>query len=200
MADRWDDSVDFKEDVADVPVGEPNVPVGESPDADAVEGEDRVRQALLAAIKTVAAALVIVVALGAGAMIVLKTTNLEPDRIYIKEPPTTSTSTSPSATSRSRAWECVDSQGTLRYSDGEVVYGDSRCVSVLDQGGSAPRKSGAESTPTSEEEESEDPTEDTSEVVVPTPPSTVPTVPSVAPEPTAPQSPAPPPVEVPEGD
>lgn len=191
MADQWDDSVDFKEEVADVPVNE-------YPDADAVEGEDRVRQALLAAIKTVAAALVIVIALGAGAMIVLKTTNLEPDRIYIKEPPTTSTSTSPSATSRSRTWECVDSQGTLRYSDGEVVYGDSRCVSVLDQGGSAPRKSDAKSTPTSEEEESEDPTEDTSDVVVPTPPSTVPTVPSVVPEPTTPQSPAPPPVEAPE--
>lgn len=193
MADQWDDSVDFEEEVADVPVDE-------HPDVDAVEGEDRVRQALLAAIKTVAAALVIVVALGAGAMIVLKTTNLEPDRIYIKEPPTTSTSTSPSATSRSRTWECVDSQGTLRYSDGEVVYGDSRCVSVLDQGGSAPTKSDAESTPTSEEEESEDLAEDTSEVVVPTSPSAVPTVPSVVPEPTTPQSPAPPPVEVPEGD
>lgn len=193
MADQWDDSVDFEEEVADVPVDE-------YPDVDAVEGEDRVRQALLAAIKTVAAALVIVVALGAGAMIVLKTTNLEPDRIYIKEPPTTSTSTSPSATSRSRTWECVDSQGTLRYSDGEVVYGDSRCVSVLDQGGSTPTKSGAESTPTSEEEESEDPVEDTSEVVVPSLPRPVPTVPSVVPEPTTPQSPAPPPVEVPEGD
>lgn len=193
MADQWDDSVDFEKEVADVPVDE-------YPDADAVEGEDRVRQALLAAIKTVAAALVIVIALGAGAMIVLKTTNLEPDRIYIKEPPTTSTSTSPSATSRSRTWECVDSRGTLRYSDGEVVYGDSRCVSVLDQGGSTPTKSSAESTPTSEEEESEDPTEDTSEVVVPTSPSAVPTVPSVVPEPTTPQSPAPPPVGVPEGD
>lgn len=193
MADQWDDSVDFEKEVADVPIDE-------YPDFDAVEGEDRVRRALLAAIKTVAAALVIVIALGAGAMIVLKTTNLEPDRIYIKESPTTSTSTSPSATSRSRTWECVDSQGTLRYSDGEVVYGDSRCVSVWDQGGSAPTKSDAESTPTSEEEESEDPAEDTSEVVVPTSPSAVPTVPSVVPEPTAPQNPAPPPVEAPEGD
>lgn len=198
MADQWDDSVDFKEDVTDVPVDEPDVPVSEYPDVDATGDEDRVRQALLAAIKTVAAALVIVIALGAGAMIVLKTTNLEPDRIYIKEPPTTSTSTSPSATSRSRTWECVDSQGTLRYSDGEVVYGDSRCVSVLDQGGSTPRKSGAESTPTSEEEESEDPVEDTSEVVVPSSPRPVPTVPSVVPEPTSPQNPEPPSMEVPE--
>lgn len=192
MSGQWDESKEFGGDSLPQPQEGPSAPFsGDDWAAGAHKGE-RTRRALVVANKAIAAVLVLVVAVGAGAMVVKKNMDPRTERVYIRESPeTTSSKETEAVVSPAARWQCLDSQGTLRYSTGEVVYGDERCISQPD-----PLPPVAESaTSSSEEEAPEVPGEDDGGVSAPEPTPSEPVVPSTPPGPVeppqAPLSPSP---------